>query len=220
MRILLRTLICGGIFLAASGLRTTEVMPTRVPALSLFSPTAHADQPETDLVRLPGQGEIRVEHSRFSRKDRLAPGGGLLVSFDGDGDGALSQAEFETGLTAAFASADGNGDGRLTVFEQRDWAERLPTRDDSLANPVRFDPNLDRLVSYGEFSDVIRNLASPYWDETQAALELSKLKRTGREQVESETAEPPRRTDTSGRQDRRERDRDGRDERERAPRGR
>ena len=32
----------------------------------------------------------------------------------------------------------------LQMLEQQAWARSLPTRDNSLANPVRFDPNLDR----------------------------------------------------------------------------
>ncbi|MFN3293565.1 MAG: isoaspartyl peptidase/L-asparaginase, partial [Gemmobacter sp.] len=40
----------------------------------------------------------------------------------------------------------------------------FPVRDDTLANPVRFDPNLDRIVTYEEFYTVILQLAAPYQD--------------------------------------------------------
>ncbi len=40
----------------------------------------------------------------------------------------------------------------------------LPTLDDTLSNPVRFDPNLDRLVTFEEFRDVISKLAANYQD--------------------------------------------------------
>lgn len=152
-----------------------------------------------DLVRLPGRGELKTERSRLTRKDRLAPGGGLLMSFDGDEDGSVSPAEFETGLTAAFAAADFDGDGQLTVFEQLDWAESLPTRDGSLSNPVRFDPNLDRMVSYGEFSAVIRSLADPYQNETDGTLDLAQLRATDPPDQGPEDADNRRLPDPPGR---------------------
>lgn len=129
-----------------------------------------------DVVRLPGQGELKEVLPQIAEQERLAPGGGLLVSFDGNADGRVSAEEFETGLTASFAAADANGDGSLSVFEQRDWADDLPTRDGSLSNPVRFDPNLDRVVSYDEFTSVIRSLAAPYQDETDGSIDLADLK--------------------------------------------
>ncbi|MEM7768438.1 MAG: EF-hand domain-containing protein, partial [Pseudomonadota bacterium] len=165
-----------------------ETAPQPIPT----EPGANADTSKddgatTDLVRLPGQGELKVQRPRLNRKDRLAPGGGLLLSFDADANGAVTTEEFETGLTTAFATADGNGDGQLTVFEQLDWAESLPTRDGSLANPVRFDPNLDRMVSYAEFSAVIRNLAAPYRSEIDGSVDLASLKRP--EAIDRENAD-------------------------------
>jgi len=166
------------------------------PALPTASPfhvtagLASAEDAQTaageagDLVRLPGRGEVKTERSRLTREDRLAPGGGLLMSFDGDEDGSVSPAEFETGLTAAFAAADSDGDGQLTVFEQLDWVESLPTRDGSLSNPVRFDPNLDRMVSYGEFSAVIRSLAEPYQDPVNGSVDLSQLRQSESDRME------------------------------------
>ncbi len=163
-----------------AGAQVTGADDTRVSG-DPGEPQPQVQAPETgdsDIVRLPGRGEVKVESPLLSRKDRLAPGGGLLVSFDANGDGALSPAEFETGLRTAFETADSNGNGQLSVFEQLDWADSLPTRDGSLSNPVRFDPNLDRMVSDDEFSAVIRSLAAPYTDPETGMLDLAKLKRT------------------------------------------
>ena len=128
------------------------------------------------LVRLPGQGELKAPERRTGARERLAPGGGVLLSFDENADGLVSDAEFDAGLSRAFDIADVNEDGTLTVFEQQDWARGLPTRDDSLTNPVRFDPNLDRQVSYDEFTLVIRSLAQPYRDELSGDVVLARLK--------------------------------------------
>ena len=145
-------------------------------AASAAAPAVPADD---EIVRLPASGEVRSQEDRERlRADRLKPGGGLLASFDTDEDGRISRAELTAGIEAAFAAADTDGDGQLTAFEQQDWAASLPTHDDSLANPVRFDPNLDRRVSAAEFSAVITNLWSDYREEGDSVLRVASLKAT------------------------------------------
>ena len=147
---------------------------------------AAADEPqETDVVRLPGQGELRAPLAAGEDRQRLVPGGGLLLSFDSDGDGLITDLEIETGTLDAFNNADANGNGSLTALEQQAWADRLPTRDESLANPVRFDPNLDRSVSPDEFNLVITSLADGYRNSETGELRVEDLKTTVRP-VESE----------------------------------
>ena len=118
-----------------------------------------------DIVRLPGQGHVKSgdPHARHA-SGRLVAGGGLIMSFDADDNGRVTPSELNTGSVAAFAVADANQDGRLSALEQQDWANNLPTRDDTLANPVRFDPNLDRMVSQSEFVAVVAQLAKTYAD--------------------------------------------------------
>jgi hypothetical protein len=106
---------------------------------------------------------------------RLVPGGGLFASFDADGDGRISPAELAAGSPRRFqVLADANGDGQLVALEQQDWAAGLPTRDDTLTNPVRFDPNLDRVVTFEEFEAVISQLAKNYQDDN-GVIEIAKL---------------------------------------------
>ena len=133
-------------------------------------------QDEDEVVRLPGSGEVKTEQARVQLKaDRLKPGGGLLASFDEDNNRKISAEELDAGIRAAFTAADANGDDELTAIEQMDWADSLPTRDDSLANPVRFDPNLDRRVSFSEFRAVILDLARDYRKD-EPELRLASLK--------------------------------------------
>lgn len=151
-------------------------------ATACLSFSAHAQADEDELLRLPGQGEVRDEAlRRRTNADRLKPGAGLFITFDVDANGRISQAELETGIPAAFETADGNDDGYLTALEQQDWAEGLPTRDDSLANPFRFDPNLDRRVDLDEFTLVISNLGQDYADESSGEIIIADLKAPRRE---------------------------------------
>lgn len=147
-----------------------------VTALSFAIP-ALAQADEDELVRLPGQGELIEPALREKAKaDRLKPGAGLFITFDEDENGRISPAETAAGIPVAFASADENADGYLTALEQQDWAASLPTRDDSLANPFRFDPNLDRRVDIDEFTLVISNLADDYADEETGEIIVEDLK--------------------------------------------
>ena len=132
---------------------------------------------EDAIVRLPANGEVRSPRDRERlQADKLKLGGGLLASFDTDEDGIVSRADLAAGIEAAFADADTNEDGELTALEQQAWARSLPTRDNSLANPVRFDPNLDRRVSFEEFSAVITDLWNDYRAEGDDVLKVAALK--------------------------------------------
>ena len=151
---------------------------------------------EDELVRLPGQGELREAGLRDRTKaKRLKPGAGLLLTFDTDEDGRISTLEIDAGIPVAFSSADRNEDGYLTALEQQDWAASLPTRDDSLANPFRFDPNLDRRVDLEEFTLVISNLGVDYANEETGDILVADLKapdlRRDRRREQIEDAQRP-----------------------------
>ncbi len=156
-------------------------MIRKLSIIALMSSAMFAMHPaladEDELVRLPGQGELRDDKRRKGDKpDRLKPGSGLFISFDSDENGRINTAEIERGIPAAFETADANADGYLTALEQQDWAASLPTRDDSLANPFRFDPNLDRRVDIDEFTKVISDLGVEYADELSGEIIVANLK--------------------------------------------
>ena len=164
------------------GQRRVETLMIRMLSIAGFaamslSLSTHAQVDEDELVRLPGQGEVRNADLRErAMADRLKPGAGLFLTFDQDENGRISTTEIEAGIPVAFESADKNADGYLTALEQQDWAAGLPTRDDSLANPFRFDPNLDRRVDLEEFTLVINNLGLDYADETSGDILVADLK--------------------------------------------
>ncbi|MEM9740540.1 MAG: hypothetical protein AAF829_11785 [Pseudomonadota bacterium] len=139
------------------------------------APVTFAQATDGDVVRLPGNGAVK---SRIpgERPLRYVPGGGLILSFDTDESGTVTQQEIQIGIAEAFVAADANGDGVLSGLEQQAWAAQLPTRDESLANPVRFDPNLDRYVSDMEFAQVVDSIARAYVDPITGVIAIEDLK--------------------------------------------
>ncbi|MFN3313050.1 MAG: hypothetical protein ACK46Q_06260 [Hyphomonas sp.] len=118
-----------------------------------------------DIVRLPGETQRANGGPPQPKGMRYVPAGGLFASFDTNEDGKITREELVTGIHAAFTEADINEDGNLSALEQQAWAANLPVRDDTLANPVRFDPNLDRIVTFEEFESILLQLAENYQDE-------------------------------------------------------
>jgi len=160
-----------------------------------ISGQVHAE--DDGLVRLPGQGELKPDATYIEGIGRLVPGGGLLLSFDADRDMQITPAEISAGIDAAFLKADHNEDGRITPLEQIKWTQTLPTRDASLANPARFDPNLDRSVRNEEFRDVIFAFAAIHADEATGIIPVENLKSTQQRRLPQEEPElAPARTDT------------------------
>ncbi|MDJ0922036.1 MAG: EF-hand domain-containing protein [Henriciella sp.] len=159
---------------------------------------AHADDPQGDdeLLRVaePLTRED-LEKLRGLRPDRLKPGGGLFVSFDTNIDGQVDKLEIDEGIAAAFADADTSGDGYLSVLEQQDWAAALATGDSSLSNPVRFDPNLDRRISFEEFDYVIQNLASDYTKSEADYILIKDLEQPKPNRRDEEAERPRQRPD-------------------------
>lgn len=150
-------------------------------SLILMVPASFAqDAPDSDeIVRLPGQGMVKSDDFYSGRAGpapkKLVPGGGLIISFDANQDGTVTAEELSIGADAAFQTADANQDGDLTALEQQAWAQKLPTRDDTLTNPLRFNPNLDRSVSLEEFVSVVTKLAGDYSEGANGAIQLAAL---------------------------------------------
>ncbi|MCI4645973.1 MAG: EF-hand domain-containing protein [Hyphomonadaceae bacterium] len=152
-----------------------QFLPVCLAAFLACALPSVAQSNDSDIVRLPGQGTLKTAVPG-GNAPRFVPGGGLLLSFDANRDGQVTVAERNFGIERAFDAADANGNGTLSAFEQQAWAESLPTRDDSLANPVRFDPNLDRRVSAQEFSAVIIAIADAYASSPDGTIKLADLR--------------------------------------------
>lgn len=112
-----------------------------------------------------------------------APGALVYARFDADLDGKITVAEIDAGAAIAFAAADSNGDQQITGFEQTDWAARMGSQADLMANAMTFDIDLDRSVTRIEFTSGLKRIASqiqPNGDLTFTDL-LQPLSRTNQQ---------------------------------------
>lgn len=89
----------------------------------------------------------------------VAPGALIYASFDRNFDGVVTLAEMDAGAALAFDVADKNHDGYITGFEQTDWATRMSSAGDVMANAMTFDIDLDRQVTRAEFIAGFKRLA-------------------------------------------------------------
>jgi|SRR5690349_11118844 len=90
---------------------------------------------------------------------RVSPGALLLASFDRNFDGKVSRAEITAAAPGVFSVVDANKDGKITGFEQTDWAASVGSQGEILANATMFDANLDRSVTQEEFAKGLLRLA-------------------------------------------------------------
>ena len=99
----------------------------------------------------------------------------VFASFDTDSSLVLTDTEISEGSVRAFKTADKNGDGKMSIFEQQDWAAAVGAHDGPLANSMTFDANLDRQVSPTEFTEGLMRISRAYIDPGNGELPLSNL---------------------------------------------
>jgi hypothetical protein len=114
------------------------------------APVGHID-PTTPLLSRMGRAPDDVK--------RVTPAALLLASFDRNFDGKVSRAEITAAAPSVFAAADSNKDGRITGFEQLDWAASVGSKGEIIANATMFDANLDKSVTPEEFARGLLRLA-------------------------------------------------------------
>ncbi|MBY0563394.1 MAG: hypothetical protein K2P58_04325 [Hyphomonadaceae bacterium] len=91
----------------------------------------------------------------------------MFVSFDGDGDAAVTSAEIESGIAREFARADANNDTQLQPIEFQNWANLVLGGGQLGPFRLDFDRNVDNSITRAEFEAEIRARASDY-DEDQS----------------------------------------------------
>lgn len=92
----------------------------------------------------------------------LKPGGLLFVTFDANDDYQITREEISAGILGAFAEADANGDGAITMLELSDWSDRVLGGPGARPGRFDFDSNADVRISREEFSNTLNEFAASY----------------------------------------------------------
>jgi hypothetical protein len=92
----------------------------------------------------------------------VKPAALLFAGFDHDSDYVVSRDEFEVGLIGAFAIADEDASGRLSLFEYRAWATRALGSETALPGWISVDRNNNSSIEEAEFHAEFGRLAELY----------------------------------------------------------
>ena len=152
---------------------------TPLLAFALFIMTAPfaLSQEDEGLDTLPSKVlTAKAAAKRDLRGLRIArPGALAFASYDSDGSLTVSDDEIRSGAARSFSTADVNGDGFMSIFEQQDWAAAIGAHDGALANSTTFDANFDRRISEAEFIEGMIRLSHAYKNADSGVLRLSDL---------------------------------------------
>ncbi|MAP94392.1 MAG: hypothetical protein CMK07_05515 [Ponticaulis sp.] len=97
----------------------------------------------------------------------VKPGGILFSTFDANKDFEITEDEIEVGARQAFVFADADGDGYMSPLEQRNWAGRISSESDVLANPTTFLSALPGQVTEDEFVEGLLTFSQRFADASE-----------------------------------------------------
>lgn len=106
----------------------------------------------------------------------LNPAGLMLAGCDVDYDYRIAPAELDACIVRAFAAADRDGGGTVSLIELGDWRAQAFGHREALPGPFGFDASQDGSVSADEFAAAIRMAADAYAD-ADGAIPFSALSR-------------------------------------------
>lgn len=94
----------------------------------------------------------------------------MFVSFDTDGDLAVSTAEIDAGLTREFTRADSNHDGSIAPIEFQNWGNAVLGGGQLGPYRLDFDRNVDNVITREEFDAEIRARVADYDEDESGSL--------------------------------------------------
>jgi len=104
----------------------------------------------------------RPSQMNFQGGQVLKPGGLLFTGFDANNDYKVSREEFNSGIDLAFARADVDGSGQLSLYEYQDWAGLALGSKTALPAWIGMDRNGDNSIDQTEFRGEFTRLAEEY----------------------------------------------------------
>lgn len=110
-----------------------------------------------------------------SARMSIAPAGLLFASFDQNGDYQIDSAEIDSGIAAAFARADKNANGIVSLVELDRWRISALGSLDLLPGNTQFDRDFNSSVTAAEFDDVLRRTSIRLDADDDLLLSFSEL---------------------------------------------
>lgn len=110
----------------------------------------------------PGRNPDDDPPGASGRLQALRPAGLLLAGFDSNGDYRIDPAELDAGIARAFAAADTDGSGAVSLIELGDFRARAFGGPEALPGPFIFDADQDGSVTAAEFDMALKETASDY----------------------------------------------------------
>jgi len=117
-------------------------------SLALLAAQPGPPSPPPAEIR-PGENPQGVNPVPIS--ETAEPLGLAIASFDSNGDGLTSRAEFEAALERTFTAADRDGNGSLGYIEYSGWALTWLGSATALPGPFAIDTDGDNQISRAEF---------------------------------------------------------------------
>lgn len=101
----------------------------------------------------------------------------MLVSFDTNGDLAITAEEIEAGIAREFARADANGDGVISPIEFQSWSNAVLGGGPMGPYRLDFDRNVDNQITRAEFEAEIRARVREYDENGDGVLTRNEFTR-------------------------------------------
>jgi len=122
-----------------------------------------------------------------------------IAAFDRDGDLVVGRAEFEAGMLRAFAAADSDKDGKVSLIELANWSEVTLGSRGALPGQFDFDKDGDDSISRDEFLGLLNTRFATLDVDRDGGLRRSELvsmaptpTRPGRREGREFRGPPPR----------------------------
>ncbi|HKJ72747.1 MAG TPA: EF-hand domain-containing protein [Alphaproteobacteria bacterium] len=128
---------------------------------------APRDRPET-----PAQ---KADDSYGGGAMSAPPAALMLATLDTNNDQKVDRKELEAGADRAFASADTDGNGSVSIAELADWSKRWMGDAYALPGHFQFDEDQNDHISRKEFHDTFRRLFARFDQNKDGVLERSEL---------------------------------------------
>jgi hypothetical protein len=141
------------------GLGVCALLFAQTAGSQIISQTPRPDVPDPEAAGI----ESLTPQARIGSPNNIVTvtrtGALLFAGFDRNDDYEIDRAEVSAGIERAFAKADTDGTGLLSLVELEEWRQKALGSIDAAPNNFKFAPNFARSVSPVKFTEVLSTVA-------------------------------------------------------------